>query len=84
MPVESRSLKELFLAALAVAPALRAAWLERECGPDAELRRRLEQMLAAHDTPQSLLDRLAPTAEPSWGASGAFAAGAGERGVRAA
>jgi tetratricopeptide (TPR) repeat protein len=74
MSVAPRSLKELFLAALAVAPAERAAWLERECGPDAELRRRVELMLAAHDTPQSLLDRLAPAAAPPGGATGAFAA----------
>jgi tetratricopeptide (TPR) repeat protein len=79
MSIESRSLKELFLAALAVAPAERAAWLEHECGPDAELRRRVELMLAAHDTPQSLLDRLAPAAEPRVGATGAFAAGGAER-----
>src|SRR5262245_27507363 len=64
MPVEPRSLKELFLSAVAVAPAERDAWLERECGQDLELRRRVELMLAAHDTPQSLLDRLAPEAKP--------------------
>jgi serine/threonine protein kinase/WD40 repeat protein len=64
MPTETRSLKELFLAALAVAPAERAAWLEHECGQDAALRQRVELMLAAHDTPQSLLDRLAPEANP--------------------
>jgi serine/threonine protein kinase/tetratricopeptide (TPR) repeat protein len=64
MPVEPRSLKELFLAALAIGQAERATWLDRECGPDADLRRRLELLLAAHDTPQSLLDRLAPAAEP--------------------
>ncbi len=62
MPAEPRSLKDLFLAALAVAPAERAAWVERECAEDAELRRRAELLLAAHDTPQSLLDRLAPGA----------------------
>src|SRR5262245_61180108 len=73
MPVESRSLKELFLAALAVAPAERATWLDRECGQDVELRRRVELMLAAHDTPQSLLDRLAPAAGPPE-ATGAFEA----------
>jgi serine/threonine protein kinase/WD40 repeat protein/tetratricopeptide (TPR) repeat protein len=76
---EPRSLKELFLTALAIAPAERAAWLERECGPDAELRRRVELMLAAHDTPQSLLDRLAPAAEPPDEATGAFAAVGPER-----
>ena len=52
MPVETRSLKEMFLAALAVAPAERAAWLDRECGPDADLRRRVELTLVAYDTPR--------------------------------
>src|SRR5262249_26053261 len=78
MPAESRPLKELFLAALNVAPEGPAAWLERECGPDAALRRRVELLLAAHDTPQSLLDRLAPVAEPRQAATGAFAAGGGD------
>jgi eukaryotic-like serine/threonine-protein kinase len=53
----SRSLKELFLAAVEVAPEARTAWLERECGTDADLRERLGLMLAAHDAPQSLFDR---------------------------
>ncbi len=57
MTTPSRSLKELFLAALEVAPAERAAWLERECADDAGLRQHLGLMLAAHDAPQSLLDR---------------------------
>jgi eukaryotic-like serine/threonine-protein kinase len=56
MTAPSRSLKELFLAALEVAPEGRAAWLERECA-DAGLREHLRLMLAAHDAPQSLLDR---------------------------
>ena len=64
MPAEPPSLKELFLAVLAVPPPERPAWLEKSCGQDAELRRRVELMLAAHDTPQSLLDRLAPAAVP--------------------
>jgi tetratricopeptide (TPR) repeat protein len=72
MPVEPRSLKELFLAALAVAPDERGAWLARVCGPDAGLRRHLELMLAAHDAPQSLLDRPAPPAAPPGAATGAF------------
>jgi eukaryotic-like serine/threonine-protein kinase len=73
MPGEPVSLKELFLAALAVAPEGRSAWLERQCGPDADLRRRVERMLAAHDTPQGLLDHLAPADEPPGEATGAFA-----------
>jgi serine/threonine protein kinase len=57
MTAPPRSLKELFLAALEVAPEHRAAWLERECAADAGLREHLRLMLAAHDAPQSLLDR---------------------------
>src|SRR5262245_50291635 len=60
MSAPCRSLKELFLAALDVAPQERAAWLDRECAADAGLRERLSHMLAAHDAPQSLLDRPAP------------------------
>jgi serine/threonine protein kinase len=71
MPVEPPSLKEMFLAALAVVPSERAAWLERACAQDAELRRHVELMLAAHDTHQSLLDRLAPVAQPPEAATGA-------------
>src|SRR5689334_7117171 len=55
MQAASRSLKELFLAALEVAPSDRPEWVEREC-MDADLRQRLERMLAAHDAPHSLLD----------------------------
>jgi serine/threonine protein kinase len=63
MTAPSRSLKELFLAALDVAPEDRAAWLERECAADAGLCEHLRLMLAAHDEPQSLLDR--PAGDPA-------------------
>ncbi|HEX5271429.1 MAG TPA: serine/threonine-protein kinase, partial [Gemmataceae bacterium] len=63
MTAPSRSLKELFLAALDVAPEGRAAWLERECAGDPGLCEHLRLMLAAHDAPQSLLDR--PAASPA-------------------
>jgi hypothetical protein len=76
MPAEPRPLKALFLAALDVAPDERGAWLERECGPDAELRRHLELMLAAHDAPHSLLDRPAPAADSPGAVTGAFDAAA--------
>lgn len=59
MPTAPRSLKQLFLEALAVPPAERDAWLSQEC-PDAAVRQQIELMLAAHDAPQSLLDRVAP------------------------
>jgi WD40 repeat protein/serine/threonine protein kinase len=60
MPAQPRSLKEIFLDALAVPPSDRAAWLDAACCPDAEMRRHVELMLAAHDAPQSLIDQLAP------------------------
>jgi tetratricopeptide (TPR) repeat protein/tRNA A-37 threonylcarbamoyl transferase component Bud32 len=62
MPAEPRSLKDLFLDALAVPPADRAAWLDAACEGDAEKRRHLDLMLAAHDSPHSLIDHLAPGA----------------------
>src|SRR5262245_3333112 len=57
MTAPSRSLKELFLVALEIAPADRSAWLEREIPADADLREQVGLLLAAHDAPQSLLDR---------------------------
>jgi serine/threonine protein kinase/tetratricopeptide (TPR) repeat protein len=64
MPTAPRPLKQLFLEALAVSPAERAEWLARECSEDAALRQHLELLLAAHDAPQSLLDRVAPPPDP--------------------
>src|SRR5947209_6021257 len=79
MPSEPPSLKELFLAVVAVPPAERPAWLEKNCGQDAELCRRVGLMLAAHDTPQSLFDRLAPAAVPPEAATSGFAGPASEQ-----
>ena len=42
-------------------PDERAAFLDQACAGDAELRRRVEALLAAHERPESLLDR--PAAE---------------------
>src|SRR5262245_38494841 len=72
MPAEPRSLKQLFLDALGVEPARRAAWLKETCGADADLRKRLEAMLAAHDAPQSMLDRPLPIAEGNFATTSAF------------
>ena len=63
MSAPSRSLKELFLAALEIAPEGRDHWLASECVGDASLRKQLDLMLAAHDAPQSLLDQ-PPAAAP--------------------
>src|SRR5579883_620457 len=56
MSVDPQRLKELFLNAAEIkTPAERAAFLERECGDDAELRRKLEALLHAHDDSGSFL-----------------------------
>src|SRR6516164_3841090 len=48
MAVDAARVKSLFLEASELAdPAERAAYLERECGADAELRRRVEALLGA-------------------------------------
>ena len=47
----------LFEQALEVPAADRPAFLAAACGPDATLRRRVENLLAAHDRPGSFLDR---------------------------
>src|SRR5262245_56757556 len=58
MPAEPNAIKEIFLAALEHGtPADRAAYLGAACAGDAELRRRVEAMLRAHDRPDALLDR---------------------------
>ena len=50
MAVDAARAKSLFLNASELAgPAARAAYLERECGADAELRERIEALLAADD-----------------------------------
>src|SRR6185436_2069939 len=45
----------LFAAAIEMSPVQRSAFLVSACGPDAKLRTRLEQLLAAHDQPESRL-----------------------------
>jgi eukaryotic-like serine/threonine-protein kinase len=49
----STSAKEVFLAAAELSPAERAAYLDTACPGDAELRRRVEALLRAHDEPGS-------------------------------
>ena len=58
MALDPRRVKALFHAALDLPdPADRPAFLDRECGDDLELRRRLEELLAAYDQPASALER---------------------------
>jgi hypothetical protein len=66
MPADLRRVKDLFVAALDFPnPADRAAFLDRECGPDAELRRRLDGLLAIHDQQESALERPLAQADPA-------------------
>ncbi|MGO8927931.1 MAG: protein kinase domain-containing protein [Limisphaerales bacterium] len=56
------SREEALVALALMKPAAeRAAFLERECGDDADLRRRVEELLATHKSPDSFLD---PKAAP--------------------
>jgi WD40 repeat protein/serine/threonine protein kinase len=57
VPADPKRVQSVFLAAAAQdSPAARAAVLDRECGPDAELRARVETLLRAHDAPGPFLD----------------------------
>ncbi len=56
MPLDHQRIKALFLSAHDLAdPADRLAFLDRECGADDELRRRVDGLLAAADRPDLLL-----------------------------
>jgi hypothetical protein len=66
MAIDPKRVQAIFLAAVAdPSPSGRAAVLDRECGPDADLRRRVEALLKANDEPGSFLDR------PAAGGTGA-------------
>src|SRR5262245_35536240 len=57
MAIDPKRVQAVFLAAVADPdPAGRAAVLDRECGPDADLRLRVEALLKANDEPGSVLD----------------------------
>ena len=76
MPVDPRRVQEVFLSAVEHQdPAARIAVLDRECGDDRELRRRVESLLRAHDTPDDFLDR--PIVGPA-GPAGPVLPGPGE------
>jgi eukaryotic-like serine/threonine-protein kinase len=56
MPVEPNAAKAIFMAALEKAdPAERAAYVAEACGGDAGLRRRVEELVKAHEAPGSFL-----------------------------
>src|SRR5271166_5665482 len=55
MPVDPMHVKSLFLAAVEKAPEQRAAFLDEACAANADLRRRVEELLSAHEEPGSPL-----------------------------
>src|SRR5262245_44017969 len=59
MPIDFQRIQSVFQEVAELLPAERAAVLERECGDDAELRRRVEVLLQAHDDSGEL-----PTVDP--------------------
>jgi hypothetical protein len=66
MPTPAQRARDIFLEAVEIdAPGQRAAYLDAACEGDPELRRRVEALLAAHERPESLLDRAAIEARPT-------------------
>jgi serine/threonine protein kinase len=68
--------RDVFLAALEVAPAQRTAFLDQACGGDVELRRLVEELLLSHDEAGSFLEHAAVA-----GAASRLPGGPGENGV---
>jgi serine/threonine protein kinase len=59
MAVDEKRVQEIFLMAVDAEDfAHRVALLDRECGPDAELRQRVEALLAAYQGPSTIVERL--------------------------
>jgi hypothetical protein len=57
MASDPEQIQRIFLAAVERPPAERAVVLDHECGADAQLRRRVEALLAAHEASGSFLDQ---------------------------
>jgi hypothetical protein len=60
MAFDPQRAKSIFLAALDRGRAEWGAFLDGACAGDAELRRRVDQLLEAHDRPDSLPETPAP------------------------
>jgi tetratricopeptide (TPR) repeat protein len=66
MPADPNRVQAVFLAAAGESnPVDRAALLARECGDETELRQRVDDLLQAHDQPQSFLERPAAAFLPT-------------------
>jgi serine/threonine protein kinase len=72
MAFDSQRAKALFLAAVDRPVEERAAFLDEACAHEPELRRRVEQLLEAHDRPESLPEAR-PDVEPPQGSQPAVA-----------
>ncbi len=57
-PVRRAEIEEVFEHALDLDPDERAAWVRDRCADDAELRVEVEGLLAAHESPPGILERL--------------------------
>jgi eukaryotic-like serine/threonine-protein kinase len=56
MPIDPQRVRDVFLSAAELPDPERASYLDRACGPDAELRAAVERLLAAHAAPAGLLE----------------------------
>src|SRR5437868_2074471 len=74
MAAATPNAREVFLAALDRPSAGRAAYLDDACGADADLRRRVEALLRAHDEPGPFLSE---ADVPAAGATADFRPAAG-------
>jgi serine/threonine protein kinase/Tfp pilus assembly protein PilF len=72
MASDPKRVQAVFLEAVELPAADRAAVLDRECGADAELRQRVQALLRAHEEPGSFLEQ--PAVDPPTGPEAAGAA----------
>jgi serine/threonine protein kinase len=70
MPRRLETVEEIFHAALDCAPDQLSAFLEKKCAGDESLRRKVEELLAAHRQPESLIEGPLATLAASVVASG--------------
>ena len=56
MPSDPQQVQALFLRLVELPPAEQPAALDRECGPNVEMRQRVAALLKAHGEPDSYLD----------------------------
>ena len=64
-PARRAEIEEVFEQALDLNGDRRGAWLSDRCAHDAELRARVEGLLAAHESPAGILERRLPAATPA-------------------